>query len=247
MQFDDFQDDGTETQFEPTPWGSRQRVLPRRAFKAAVSVVAAPREEAPMYLEYTPVPAAAPSHVEQAPVIAAQVFAEQAPSYVAEQAPVITMPSWFTPIVRERDIPTWHVPKLPAPAKRWRMPSLSRLLARLNFRRALPIAGLSAVIVIAFFGARSNNSHVSAALGQSHEIKMATIEAPVAAPAPAPIAAVEAAPAIELAPAPAPVIHHTIAKQQFSAHVSTKRAAAGRPKLDVNFATPLGDLAKRHH
>src|SRR5512146_3146000 len=36
-----YDDDTTEaTQFDPTPWGSRQRVLPRRTFKAVASVIA---------------------------------------------------------------------------------------------------------------------------------------------------------------------------------------------------------------
>ena len=87
-------DDNDATQFDPTPWGSRQRVLPRRAFKAVASIVAPP---------VAPVPVV--------PSLAARVAQSMVPADV---------PSFGTPIVHEADIPTWRVPKIqlyPKPRK----------------------------------------------------------------------------------------------------------------------------------
>jgi hypothetical protein len=78
-----YDDDTSEaTQFDPTPWGSRQRVLPRRTFKAVASVVA------------------------HAPVAAPSLVARVAQSAADE------VPTFGPPLVREADIPTWRVPKL---------------------------------------------------------------------------------------------------------------------------------------
>jgi hypothetical protein len=237
MYSDDFQDDdGNSTEFDPTPWGSRQRVMPRRAFKAAVSVVA-PLPPAPL------------------PPIS--------PSVVFEQAP-----SWYvTPIVREADVPTWRVPKLLPP------PNAPRFDMR-RLRLWLPIAGLVTVLVLAFVGTRSNATHISAALTTSAPapaITMATIEAPapvavapvalasaepVAPPIAKQIAVVVAKPVVvaKQVTLVATVEHVPVAKRlalaapvvRQSARTSTRMSSSKRPRLDMDVATPLGDLAKPH-
>lgn len=81
-------DDDDHTQFDPSPWGSRQRVLPRRTFKAVASVVA------------------------QAPVAEVPSVAQSLAARVAQNVVAADLPSFGTPVVREADIPTWRVPKL---------------------------------------------------------------------------------------------------------------------------------------
>jgi len=206
---DDYQDDADPTQFEPTPWGSRQRVLPRRAFKAVASVIA-------------PLP--------PPPVLQAE------PSWFVAQNPMLRIESssFITPIVREADVQTWRVPKLPPPSNAARFD-----IRRFDVRLWLPIASLVAVLVLAFFGTRST-THLSAALtSEPHPIMMATIEAP----APVAVAPVVAEPA-PVAKQIAVVEHAPVAKRVALAAPAVKRASK-RPHLDMNVATPLGDLAKR--
>jgi hypothetical protein len=220
---DDYQDEAT--QFEPTPWGSRQRVMPRRGFKAAASIVAplppAVRDAPPMPMMPPPVLQPEPSWFEQ------------------------TAELPLTPILRERDLPTWRVPKLP-PAPNARRFDMRRL------RLWLPIAGLITVLVLAFFGTRSNATHISAALTpEAPAITMATIEAP--APVLAPVAAEPVAAPIEKQIQHAPVAKRLalaapIVKQSSRTNMraSSALSSSKRPRLDMNVATPLGDLAKRH-
>ena len=178
-------DDSDNTQFDPSPLGSRQRLLPRRTFKAVASVVA------------------------QVPSVARPAFA----------AMCVEAPAFGNPLVREADIPTWHVPKL--------QPS-----RRTFDRRLLPIGGLLALVIIAIFATRSGDgvriveaASISAAVGSE------TIDNAFHS-----VTGVEQPPA-ELVSAPrlTPKL----------AHVRARRMAK-RPLLALDVSTPLGDLAKLH-
>ena len=160
-----YDDNDDATQFDPSPWGNRQRVLPRRTFKAVASVVA-----------QAPVVAQPP-----APVVAPSLAARVAQSVVPAEAPM-----FGTPLVREADIPTWRVPKVAL------YPTMPR--KHVDLRLWLPIGGLVSIVIIALLGARlSGDMHVDATsisaalLGETSDNRfysVANVEDPPAPPAP---------------------------------------------------------------
>jgi len=173
-----YDDNDDATQFDPSPWGNRQRVLPRRTFKAVASVVA----QAPVV--------AMPPVVAHAPAVAPSLAARVAQSVVPDEAPM-----FGTPIVREADIPTWRVPKLAL------YPTMPR--KQVDLRLWLPIGGLVSIVIIALLGARlSGDVHadatsISAALlGETSDNRFASVANVEDPPAP---------PAVELSVAHHPI------------------------------------------
>jgi hypothetical protein len=109
------------TLFEPCPWGSRQRCMPRRTFKAAVSVAKPP-----------PVPRALARPVAPAP----------APAFPS--LPVMFVPAEPLRRDRERYIATERVPRVSLLA-----PKPSQLRRRLTII-AVPLGALVGVLALVF-------------------------------------------------------------------------------------------------
>jgi hypothetical protein len=201
----DFDNDVDATEFEPSPWGSRQRVIPRAEFRVAAA-------------KRTPPPI------------------QSLVSRVAQSA--------VSTHVREADIPTWRVPKLeftPSPLPAAPKPRKRRL----DLRRWLPIAGIPSIVIIALVGAsvarvgdvHADASSISAALlDESSETRIQGV------------ANIEVPPAPQAVESP----HHVVATatpKHTSEHTSVVthvKYASNRPLLAVDFATPLGDLGKKH-
>jgi hypothetical protein len=191
-------DDGDErTQFEPSPWGSRQRVLPRHTFKAGTGTSSAAR-----------LPGVAPM---EAPPVAANLVA---PSTEPTFVPTFTMP-----VVSEADIPTWRVPKLALyPTKPRR---------QLDLTLWLPIGGLVSIVIIALLGAglrgdpRADATSISAALlGEPSDSAfqiVANVEEPPAPPAPP----AEEEVVVVAKPKHASVRAHHVARRRLNVDVST--------------------------
>jgi hypothetical protein len=82
-------DDDDPTTFEPMPWGARQRVAPRRTFRAALSQVIAPA------------PVSAPASV-LAPAVPVAVLAPILAPAIPARPPMHVEQTW--PVMRQRDL-----------------------------------------------------------------------------------------------------------------------------------------------
>jgi hypothetical protein len=120
-------DDDDVTVFEPTPWGAKQRVMPRKTFKAAVSkiITLVPSLVRPLPPPIPTRPALAAPAL-SAPPLAAPAFAAPAfaaPAFAAPAfAPAFAVPAFAAPALPAHVVQTW-------PVMRVRALQLKRILA----------------------------------------------------------------------------------------------------------------------
>jgi hypothetical protein len=156
--FDDEEEDDDVTVFEPTPWGAKQRVMPRMTFKAAVSKIIT---LVPSLVRELPPPIPARPAL-AAPTFAAPAFAAPAFAAPAFAAPPLPAPAFAAPMFAAQSLPA-HVVQT-WPVKRVRALQLKRILAA--FSGAVLVL-LGALIVQRVRETPPPRAHVGASLARS--------------------------------------------------------------------------------
>jgi hypothetical protein len=249
----DDDDDDDVTVFEPAPWGAKQRVLPRRTFKAAISRIITlvpslvrpipppiPTRRAPNRISEIvaaePVPALVARAI-TAPVLAAPALAAPASAFVPPAFAIPTLAEYSArlgPLAigsRAHLVQTW-------PIKRVRALPLKRVAAGLLGAVLVLIA---AVVVRAIQHTPPQRSHVGASLAISLTAEPQDVDLDDAAAAPAPQTEITVTP-IE------PLVEPTVAKvlhdDETAPQPIAKKRTRKKPRRIVagDTSTPLGNL-----